>query len=69
MSNQKRTTFSAEFKAKVALAALRGDKSVPRRHAQRVKIPQCSYAAQEMRVGPSKSSYRRGLQTTYCCCA
>ena len=44
------------------------DESVPRRHAQRVKFPRCSYAAQEMRVGPSESPYRRRLQTTYCCC-
>ncbi len=28
MSIQKRTSFSAEFKAKVALAAIRGDKTV-----------------------------------------
>jgi len=30
---------------------LHADESVPRRHAQRVKFPRCSYAAQEMRVG------------------
>jgi len=47
---------------------LHADESVPRRHAQRVKFPRCSYAAQEMRVGPSESPYRRRLQTTYCCC-
>jgi transposase len=45
------------------------DESVPRRRAQKVKVLQCSYAAQEMRVGPSESPYRRRLQTTYCCCA
>ena len=44
------------------------DESVPRRRAQKVKVLQCSYAAQEMRVGPSESPYRRRLQTTYCCC-
>ena len=43
------------------------DESVPRRRAQKVKVLQCSYAAQEMRVGPSESPYRRRLQTTYCC--
>ena len=45
-----------------------GDESVPRRRAQKVKVLQCSYAAQEMRVGPSESPYRRRLQTTFCCC-
>jgi hypothetical protein len=44
------------------------DESVPRRRAQKVKVLQCSYAAQEMRVGPSESPYRRRLQTAYCCC-
>jgi transposase len=48
--------------------ALHVDESVPRRRAQKEKVLQCSYAAQEMRVGPSKSLYRRRLQTTYCCC-
>ena len=43
------------------------DESVPRRRAQKVKVLQCSHAAQEMRVGPSDSPYRRRLQTTYCC--
>ena len=47
---------------------LHADESVPRRRAQKVKFLQCSYAAQEMRVGPSESPYRRRLQTTYCCC-
>jgi hypothetical protein len=47
---------------------LHADESVPRRRAQKVKVLQCSYAAQEMRVGPSESPYRRRLQTTYCCC-
>jgi len=44
------------------------DESVPRRRAQKVKVLQCSSAAQEMRVGPSESPYRRRLQTPYCCC-
>jgi len=44
------------------------DESVPRRRAQKVKVLQCSYAAREMRVGPSESPYRRRLQTTFCCC-
>ena len=47
---------------------LHADESVPRRRAQKVKVLQCSYAAQEMRVGPSESPYRRRLQTAYCCC-
>ena len=47
---------------------LHADESVPRRRAQKVKVLQCSYAAREMRVGPSESPYRRRLQTTYCCC-
>jgi len=47
---------------------MHADESVPRRRAQKVKVLQCSYAAQEMRVGPSESPYRRRLQTTYCCC-
>ncbi len=46
---------------------LHADESVPRRRAQKVEDLQCSYAAQEMRVGPSESPYRRRLQTTYCC--
>ena len=46
---------------------LHADESVPRRRAQKVKVLQCSHAAQEMRVGPSESPYRRRLQTTYCC--
>ena len=46
---------------------LHADESVPRRHAQRVRFPRCSHAAQEMRVDPSESPYRRRLQTTYCC--
>jgi len=41
--------------------------SVPRRR-KGISSPS-SYAAQEMRVGPSESPYRRRLQTTYCCCA
>jgi hypothetical protein len=32
-------------------------------------ILRSSHAAQEMRAGPSKSAYRRRLQTTHCCCA
>jgi len=47
---------------------LHADESVPRRRAQKVKVLQCSHAAQEMRVGPSESPYRRRLQTAYCCC-
>lgn len=43
-----------------------GDESVPRRRTGG-EIPPCSYAAQEMRVGPSEPPYRRRLQTTYCC--
>lgn len=43
------------------------DESVPRRRAGDETSP-CSHAAQEMRVGPSESPYRRRLQTTYCCC-
>lgn len=31
-------------------------------------ISLCSHAAREMRAGPSKSAYRRRLQTTHCCC-
>jgi len=50
-----------------AQALLHGDESVPRRRTGG-EIPSCSYAAQEMRVGPSESPYRRRLQTTYCCC-
>lgn len=46
---------------------LHADESVPRRRTGG-EIPSCSYAAQEMRVGPSESPYRRRLQTTYCCC-
>ena len=42
------------------------DESVPRRRTGG-EIPPCSYAAQEMRVGPSESPYRRRLQITYCC--
>ena len=45
---------------------LHADESVPRRRTGG-ETPPCSYAAQEMRVGPSKSPYRRRLQTTYCC--
>jgi hypothetical protein len=54
--------------AQTRKAVLAADESVPRRRAQKVKVLQCSYAAQEMRVGPSESPYRRRLQTTYCCC-
>ena len=46
---------------------LHADDSVPRR--RKGKTSPSSYAAQEMRVGPSESPYRRRLQTTYCCCA
>jgi hypothetical protein len=46
---------------------LHADESVPRRRTGS-EIPSCSYATQEMRVGPSESPYRRRLQTTYCCC-
>ena len=61
--------FELKLIAKMLLApVLHADESVPRRHAQRVKFPRCSYAAQKMRVGPSESPYRRRLQTTYCCC-
>ena len=45
---------------------LHADESVPRRRIGG-GTPPCSYAAQEMRVGPSESPYRRRLQTTYCC--
>ncbi len=45
---------------------LHADESVPRRRIGG-ENPPCSYAAQEMRVGPSESPYRRRLQTTYCC--
>lgn len=47
---------------------LHADESVPRRRAGGGNPP-CSSAAQEMRVGPSESPYRRRLQTTYCCYA
>jgi transposase len=45
---------------------MHADESVPRRRIGG-ENPPCSYAAQEMRVGPSESPYRRRLQTTYCC--
>ena len=45
---------------------LHADESVPRRRTGG-ETPPCSHAAQEMRVGPSESPYRRRLQTTYCC--
>jgi len=51
----------------VAAPLLHTDESVPRRR-KGISSPS-SYAAQEMRVGPSESPYRRRLQTTYCCCA
>ena len=46
---------------------LHADESVPRR--RKGTSSPSSYAAQEMRVDPSESPYRRRLQTTYCCCA
>jgi retron-type reverse transcriptase len=44
------------------------DDCAPRRRAGGA-ILLSSHAAQEMREGPSKSAYRRRLQTTHCCCA
>jgi group II intron reverse transcriptase/maturase len=43
------------------------DDSAPRRR-EKGGILSSSHAAQEMRAGPSKSAYRRRLQTTHCCC-
>jgi retron-type reverse transcriptase len=42
------------------------DDGVPRKHAW-VRSTQCSYAAQKMRVGPSKPLCRWRLQTTVSC--
>ena len=43
------------------------DDCVPRRLADGA-IRSRGHAAREMREGPSKSAYRRRLQTTHCCC-
>lgn len=51
----------------LAGSIIHADESVPRRRTRQGGL--CSHAAREMRVGPSKPSYRRRLQTTYCCCA
>ena len=71
--NQQAYELLEQFEQKLIVKLLHtrvihADESVPRRRAQKVKALQCSYAAQEMGVGPSESPYRRRLQTTYCCC-
>jgi retron-type reverse transcriptase len=43
------------------------DDCAPRRRTENIDFL-CSHAAREMREGPSKPSYRRRFQTTYCCC-
>ena len=70
--NQQAFTLLKPFEQKlidqlIASPLLHTDESVPRRRTGG-EIPSRSYAAQEMRVGPSESPYRRRLQTTYCCC-
>jgi group II intron reverse transcriptase/maturase len=50
------------------IAVRYADDCVPRRRVEGVIRPR-GHAAREMRVGPSKPSYRRRLQTTHCCCA
>jgi hypothetical protein len=45
--------------------------SVPQAHGKEVQheLTNCVQAAWKMRVGPSESAFRRGLQTTPSCCA
>ena len=69
--NQQAYTMLEQFELKLIAkmltsSVLHADESVPRRR-KGGETPSCSHAAQEMRVGPSESPYRRRLQTTYCC--